>query len=215
MPHTRATSCPDPAPGPDEVDDHPASMSRTSFVRGMALATAGLLGLPAATRNVASAYAATRVGRPSALGTLLGNVRTLGRNKALTYTDPASGDPAILIRLNNGHLVSYDAVCTHAGCTVGYEPSNRMLLCPCHNSVFDPGKGAAVVSGPAPSRLPSLPIRVDTKGNVYALDGKTTSGTKGNKLQPSKPPVAGSGDDGGTAGQGKHSRRRPGDDGGD
>ncbi len=215
MPHFRATSRPERPPVPAKVDDQTQPISRTVFVRGVALATAGLAGLPVATWNAVSAFAATRARRSSAIGTLLGNVRTLGRNHALTYTDPASGDPAVLIRLNNGRLVSYDAVCTHAGCTVGYDPTNHMLVCPCHNSLFDPTKGAAVVAGPAPSSLPSLAIRVDAKGNAYALDGKAASGTKGNKLQPSKPPVSGSGDDGsGKTGQGKHSRRRTGDDGG-
>lgn len=216
MSHFRATSQPDRAHIPDQVAEHRPPMSRTVFVRGMALATAGLAGLPVVTWNAVSAFAATRARRSSAIGTLLGNVRTLGRNHALTYADPASGDPAVLIRLNSGYLVSYDAVCTHAGCTVGYDPANRMLVCPCHNSLFDPAKGAAVVGGPAPSCLSSLAIRVDAKGNAYALDGKAASGTKGNKLQPSKPPVSGSGDDdSGKTGQGKHSRKRTGDDGGE
>lgn len=218
MPRFGTTSRTDHTPVPEEVDDESRRMSRTVFVRGMGLALAGFVAVPASTWNAVSAFAASATQRSRGMGTLLGNVRALGRKKALTYTDPASGDPAVIIRLGNGRVVSYDAVCTHAGCTVGYEPTTGMLLCPCHNSTFDPNRGAAVVTGPAPSPLSALAIRVDAHGNVYALDGKATGGTKGTKgtkLHPSKPPVRGSGDDGvGKTGRGKHSHRHGSDDGG-
>src|SRR5579871_3499423 len=94
-------------------------------------------------------------------GLLLGSVRTLPRNQALTYTDPASGDPALLLHLADGRFVAYDAVCTHAGCTVTYDPVQRRLVCPCHGAVYDPARGAAVLAGPAPSPLAALAIRVN------------------------------------------------------
>lgn len=213
MPQSQSTPHPNQPSASNEVDNNSQGVSRLVFVRGIGLAVGTLAAVPAATWNAVSALAASA---PRGKGVFLGSVRTLRRNKALTYTDPASGDPAILIRLNDGKLVSYDAVCTHAGCTVGYDPTKRMLVCPCHSSVFDPTRAAAVVRGPAPSPLPTLNIRVDANGNAYALDGKATSGAKRNKLQPSKPPVVGSGDDGG--GQTKHGTRsrrgKGGDDGG-
>ena len=58
-------------------------------------------------------------------------------------------------------VVAYSAVCTHAGCDVSeWHADSRLLQCPCHNSVYDPMTGAKVVSGPAPRRLPALPLRV-------------------------------------------------------
>ncbi|GAC1565907.1 MAG: Rieske (2Fe-2S) protein [Vulcanimicrobiaceae bacterium] len=60
-----------------------------------------------------------------------------------------------------GNVVAYSAICTHQGCLVeGYEKSSQRLLCPCHQSQFDPSDGAKVTGGPAPSRLAVLPLKV-------------------------------------------------------
>jgi len=68
------------------------------------------------------------------------------------------GRDAVLVHLDGGEFVAYSAVCTHAGCTVAYK--NAQLACPCHGSIFDPANGAEVVSGPAQTPLPEIPIRV-------------------------------------------------------
>ena len=68
------------------------------------------------------------------------------------------GRDAVLVHLDGGEFVAYSAVCTHAGCTVAYK--NAQLACPCHGSIFDPTNGAEVVSGPAQTPLPEIPIRV-------------------------------------------------------
>jgi len=57
-------------------------------------------------------------------------------------------------------VVAYSAVCTHTGCDViNWHPERQLLECPCHYSMFDPKEGAKVVSGPAPRRLPALPLK--------------------------------------------------------
>ena len=61
-----------------------------------------------------------------------------------------------------GQYVAYDAVCPHAGCTVGYSPAAKLIVCPCHGSEFEPSTGA-VVSPPAPHGL--TPIRVAEAAN--------------------------------------------------
>jgi Rieske Fe-S protein len=70
-----------------------------------------------------------------------------------------SGNPAVLVHLDNGEFVAYSAVCTHQGCDVAYKDGN--LACPCHGSVFDPADGAAVVAGPAQRPLPEIPVKVE------------------------------------------------------
>ncbi len=90
---------------------------------------------------------------------------------ALAFQDPATGDPAVLVRLANDHLVAYDAVCTHAGCTVGYDSASGLLLCPCHGAVFDPAQAGAVLAGPTNIPLASLPIRIDTATGRISLQG--------------------------------------------
>ncbi|HYU75121.1 MAG TPA: Rieske 2Fe-2S domain-containing protein, partial [Ktedonobacteraceae bacterium] len=77
--------------------------------------------------------------------------------------------PGILVRLNNGQVVAYDAVCTHVGCPVDYDPSSQLLVCPCHGAAFDPAKSAAVVQGPAATPLTDVPIHINnTTGAITA-----------------------------------------------
>lgn len=79
---------------------------------------------------------------------------------------PASGLPAILVRLADRQLVAYEAICTHAKCVVGFDSDRRLIVCACHGAEFDPGRGAAVVAGPAPRPLPPIQVRVDRDGTV-------------------------------------------------
>ena len=79
---------------------------------------------------------------------------------------PASGLPAILVRLTEDQLVAYDAICTHARCVVGFDPDRRLIICACHGAEFDPSRQAAVVAGPAPRPLPPIKVRVDRDGTV-------------------------------------------------
>ena len=99
--------------------------------------------------------------------TYLGNARGVPVNSAGQYTDPLSGDPAVLVHLPTGQYVAYDAVCTHAGCTVEYDPTQRELICPCHGAVYDPAQGAQVLAGPTSQPLAALQVRIDAHGNVY------------------------------------------------
>jgi quinol---cytochrome c reductase iron-sulfur subunit len=74
--------------------------------------------------------------------------------------------------------VAYSKICTHAGCSVGLfgvdnRPPDtlRQLVCPCHQSVFDPVDAAEPVGGPAPRRLPQLALAVDDDGYLVAQSG--------------------------------------------
>lgn len=71
--------------------------------------------------------------------------------------------------------VAYSKICTHAGCSVGLFGIDdrlpdvvRQLVCPCHQSAFDPVDGAEPVGGPAPRSLPQLPLAVDDEGFLVA-----------------------------------------------
>ncbi len=58
----------------------------------------------------------------------------------------------IVIRLNSTTFEALSATCTHAGCTVGYNPTSATIVCPCHGGTYNPSTGA-VTSGPPPSGL--------------------------------------------------------------
>ena len=90
-----------------------------------------------------------------------------------TVRDGSRLNSVLLIRLNPEELgpdtktdsaegvVGYSAICTHQGCDVSaWKAENKMLLCVCHRTEFDPKDRAAVTFGPAPRRLPMLPLKV-------------------------------------------------------
>jgi thiosulfate dehydrogenase [quinone] large subunit len=104
---------------------------------------------------------------PPAGTTKVGATSQIPVNSALATTDPKSGDPAVVVHLPGSSFVAYDAVCTHAGCTVEYDPQYKLLVCPCHGGAYDPAHGAQVVAGPPPTPLQQLPITIDKAGNIY------------------------------------------------
>jgi Rieske Fe-S protein len=101
--------------------------------------------------------------------TEIAQVSAVQPNSSVTFTIPSNGDPGVLIRLNNGKFVAFDATCTHAGCPVQYDPSSQHLLCPCHGAEFDPSNAAAVIQGPTNTPLASVPIRVDNATGAITL----------------------------------------------
>jgi ubiquinol-cytochrome c reductase iron-sulfur subunit len=71
-----------------------------------------------------------------------------------------------------GGYVAYSKACTHLGCPVGlYEQELELLVCPCHQSMFNVRNGAVPEFGPAPRPLPQLPIEFDDNGYLVAQAG--------------------------------------------
>jgi thiosulfate dehydrogenase [quinone] large subunit len=84
---------------------------------------------------------------------------------AASFQDPSSGDPAIVIQAQAGRFVAFDAVCPHAGCTVGFDQSQDILVCPCHGSLFNASTGA-VEQGPAASGLKTISV-TENSGQLF------------------------------------------------
>lgn len=162
--------------------------TRRIFLYRVAAGGAGVLGLvglgyllhvipggsdvTSATASVAPIKARTPIAAGTNISSLptnaIAQISAVPANSAVTFGIPSSSDPGVLIHLNNGQFVAYDAICTHAGCQVGYDSGSQLLLCPCHGAAFDPSKGGAVVQPPASTPLTSVAIRVDsTTGAIY------------------------------------------------
>jgi Rieske Fe-S protein len=78
-----------------------------------------------------------------------------------------------------GGVVAYSAICTHQGCDVSqWKPDKNTLLCVCHGTEYDPFQRAAVVFGPAPRRLPILPLSVEGGVLVVAAGFRSKPGFK-------------------------------------
>jgi len=99
----------------------------------------------------------------------IGNISQVPVNTAGAVTDPKTGDPAVIVHTSGSRFYAYDAVCTHAGCTVQYDPQQRLLVCPCHGGTFDPAHGAQVVAGPPPSPLAPIDMKIDSAGDIYIV----------------------------------------------
>ncbi len=107
-------------------------------------------------------------------------------NGHVTFTDQGlATDQTVLIRLSDQPLpaptmpgregwspdgyVAYSKVCTHLGCPVGlYERELELLVCPCHQSMFNVRDGAVPNFGPAPRPLPQLPLGYNDQGYLIA-----------------------------------------------
>lgn len=102
-----------------------------------------------------------------ASGTLIGPASKVPVGGAAQFTDPSTGEPALVVQLEAGTFEAFSRVCTHAGCLVDFEQAQKVFFCPCHGSVFDAATGQ-VLQGPAVAPLPSIPVHEGSDGNLYA-----------------------------------------------
>ncbi len=84
-----------------------------------------------------------------------------------SFTDPATGEPSLVVQPRAGTFVAFDAVCPHAGCIVQYDNADKVFVCPCHGSIFN-GDTGAVEQGPAPTGLQRIRIAEGPDGQLYA-----------------------------------------------
>jgi len=129
---------------------------------------------PAPSGSVSGPTAVASAPTTGSVVATLSDIQQGGGAAAFTVpsTAPAplpAGDPGIVVQLSNGSFVAYDAICTHAGCTVEWDQQDAVLLCPCHGAAFDPAQGAAVLQGPARQPLSSIPIVVNQAAGTISL----------------------------------------------
>lgn len=149
--------------GEDKPDELLPS-SRRTFCRNVILSSAGLvLAAPNLTKVVAAqesevAYPARRIEGAEAL--LPGG--------SLYFTYPTRNDPAVLLRSSDGEYKAYSRRCSHAGCSVDFDPSSRCLKCPCHRGTFDARVGY-VMFGPPRRPLDEIVLQMRAGGQLWAV----------------------------------------------
>ncbi|MEV6577298.1 Rieske (2Fe-2S) protein [Streptomyces sp. NPDC051582] len=95
----------------------------------------------------------------------------LAPGESVAFRFPGDEDRALAVRLPDGALVGYSAVCTHLACAVLWREdrgSDGELYCPCHEGVFDARTGE-VTAGPPPRPLPRIFLTEETDGSVWAV----------------------------------------------
>ena len=153
--------------------------------------------LPANSLEVTDWRRGTRLvdanGRPVRRGTMVtGGIMTVypegsvivGKSPQPFITENGQAiDQTVLIRLGDEDVttqpgreswapagyVAYSKLCTHLGSPVGlYEQQLELLVCPCHQSMFNVRNGAVPQFGPAPRPLPQLALAFDDQGFLVA-----------------------------------------------
>ena len=102
-------------------------------------------------------------------GTNSGNITIDLSNASYSALNTAGGSMIIqgiiIANSGGGSYIALSSVCTHQGCTVGYNLSANNFPCPCHGSLFS--SSGTVINGPAASPLKSY--TVNKAGNILTI----------------------------------------------
>ena len=150
----------DTAAATAEADSSARVFSRRATLITGAVASGALLASCAeGDSNVTAPEGTVEVGSASAMG--------VGKAAKLTH----GSTTVIVSQPSAGEYKAFSTVCTHQGCQVQVQDSNR-IVCPCHGSEFAVSDGS-VVHGPAESPLASYPVQV--KGGKLFVSGTGNS----------------------------------------
>ena len=109
-----------------------------------------------ATDSTAIANASTDDGRIN-----MGKASDLDTNGYLY----SAQDNVIVVKNEDGSLSALNSRCTHQQCAVEWDGAAANLSCPCHSSVF--ATDGSVISGPAPTPLPSYANVTEEGENIF------------------------------------------------
>jgi thiosulfate dehydrogenase [quinone] large subunit len=118
------------------------------------------------TTSTTSGGPSTPTTAPVPSGAVVGSASGVPVGGSAAFTDPATGDPSLVIQQTAGDFVAFDAICPHAGCTVAYQASSKIIACPCHGSEFN-AKTGNVIRGPATYGLTPIKISTGPNGDLY------------------------------------------------
>ncbi len=115
----------------------------------------GSTGAAASAASPAGSAPASSSGTASS-GTQIATTADLPVGSVFAFQDPQGG-PAFLLQPAAGTFLAYSGICTHNGCTVGYDESAAEFACPCHGARFEVATGEPV-QGPAQQPLAKIAV---------------------------------------------------------
>ena len=128
---------------------------RATLITGAVASGALLASCAEGDSNVTAPEGTVEVGSASAVG--------VGKAARLTH----GSTTVIVSQPSSGEYKAFSTVCTHQGCQVQVQDSNR-IVCPCHGSEYAVADGS-VIHGPAEEALTSYPVQV--KGGKIFVSG--------------------------------------------
>ncbi len=135
-------------------------MERKEFLK-TACALCGI----AVASNILESCTKQSVGQPTVNFTVdLSN----STNAALKTTGSAMLMNQVYIINKDGiNFIAVSSICTHNGCTVGFQSLAAGFLCPCHSATYT--SAGVVTGGPAPANLKTF--TVTKNGNILTITG--------------------------------------------
>jgi arsenite oxidase small subunit len=88
----------------------------------------------------------------------------------VSFEYPLDGQSSVLVDLgaevpggvgDSNSIVAYSTLCQHMGCPVQFVPEGGYMLCPCHQSKYDPAREGNVIQGVAQTPLPRIELEID------------------------------------------------------
>jgi len=156
----------------DEMSDD----GKTRVSRRRLLSLGAAAGIAAGTGGLRGAAAGnSKSAQPPEVG--IAALSEIAAGAVIQFAYPDENSPAILLRLEgpaeggvgpDHSIVAYSLLCTHKGCPLSWNAEQKMLICPCHWSSFDPALKGRMIIGQASQSLPQITLRI-TAGNVHAV----------------------------------------------
>ena len=148
-------------------------VSRREFLKFTGGVAAGAAAMPG-TAEAATAADAGRVTLPFT-AKAIGKAGGLAANAPTNFTYPDASSPCALLKMGspvpggvgpNSDIVAYSTMCTHMGCPVTYDTTQRIFRCPCHFSTFDAEKNGQIICGQATENLPRIVLQYNSANDT-------------------------------------------------
>jgi cytochrome b6-f complex iron-sulfur subunit len=139
------------------------SYSKRTFLKSF-LALAGIIGISVSLGSMPTATSRRPRFKIAGPETSIVNSSELQQGSPVYFEYPQNY-PNMLLKKQDVSLVALSMLCTHVCCVCSYNSSYDVLVCPCHESVFD--LSGQVLRGPARQPLPTIQLKVDDKGDIF------------------------------------------------
>jgi cytochrome b6-f complex iron-sulfur subunit len=141
-------------------------MNRRELVRKVISGGTVLVLVPTVLQSCSKQDVSPSTGNPPPAGTKITIDLSLGTNAVLNSQGGSMIVQSVLVINTNGStFIALTSICTHQGCTVGYNSTAGNIQCPCHGSVYS--TSGSVINGPAPRALDNYPVT--REGNILTI----------------------------------------------
>jgi arsenite oxidase small subunit len=159
------------------MKDNSNSDDKTGFSRRQMLSLSLAAGVAAGTGGASEANSQPSPSDAKAPELEIGKLDDIKPGTVVEFDYPDDNSPAILLRLDgpveggvgpDQSIVAFSRLCTHKGCPLDWNADQKMLICPCHWSSFDPALKGRMIIGQASQGLPQITLRI-SEGNIRAV----------------------------------------------